>query len=52
MPKPEIAARGGAKRWRRVKLPNGQYINVAIVRRKGPRGGTTVAGPAHKSGEK
>jgi hypothetical protein len=30
-----------------VKLKNGKTIRVAVVRRKGPRGGTTVAGPVH-----
>lgn len=45
MPESEITARGGAKRWRTVKLPGGKYIKVAIVPRAGPRGGHTVAGP-------
>lgn len=45
MPEKEIAERGGAKRWRTVKLPNGKYVKVAIVRKKGPKGGGTVAGP-------
>lgn len=48
MPEQEIAARGGAKRWRTVKLGNGQSVKVAIVRKRGTRGGTTVAGPVHK----
>jgi hypothetical protein len=51
MPEEEIKKRGGAKRWRRIKLPDGRYVNVAIVRRKGPRGGSTVAGPVHTTGE-
>lgn len=46
MPESEVAARGGATRWRTVKLPNGRYIKVAIVPKAGPRGGHTVAGPA------
>lgn len=44
MPEKEIAARGGAKRWRTVKLPDGRTIKVAIVKKPGPRGGHTVAG--------
>src|SRR6266542_2426596 len=39
----EIEKRGGAKRWRTVKLPDGRYMHVAVTREKGPRGGTTVA---------
>lgn len=45
MPEAEIKARGGAKRWRTVKLPDGRTIKVAIVKKAGPRGGHTVAGP-------
>jgi len=48
VPEAEIRKRGGAKRWRTVKLPNGKYIHVAIVRKRGPHGGSTVAGPVHK----
>lgn len=53
MPEKEIAARGGAKRWRTVKLPNGKYLKVAVVKKAGPQGGHTVAGPVRKKkGEK
>lgn len=55
MPEEEIARRGGAKRWRTVKLKNGSTIRVAIVKKAGPRGGHTVAGPVRqdrKRGEK
>jgi hypothetical protein len=48
MPEAEISARGGAKKWRTIKLPNGKTIRVAIVKKAGPRGGHTVAGPVHK----
>lgn len=48
MPEAQIASRGGAKRWRTIKLPNGKYIKVAVVKKAGPRGGHTVAGPVHK----
>lgn len=47
MPEAEIRKRGGALRWRTVKLPNGKYVRVAVVRKKGKRGGTTIAGPVH-----
>lgn len=47
MPESEIKARGGAKRWRTVTLPDGRTIRVAIVKKAGPRGGHTVAGPVH-----
>ena len=49
MPEAEIRRRGGAKKWRTVKLPNGSYIHVAVVRSSGPRGGHTVAGPVKKA---
>jgi hypothetical protein len=47
MPEKEIKQRGGAKRWRTIKLPDGRIIKVAIVRKAGPRGGHTIAGPPH-----
>lgn len=46
MPEAEIKARGGAKKWRTVKLPDGRTVKVAIVKKAGPRGGHTVAGSA------
>lgn len=48
MPEKEIKARGGAKRWRTVQLPNGKYVKIAIVKKAGPKGGHTVAGPVRK----
>jgi len=30
-------------RWRTVRLKGGRYIRVAVVRKKGKRGGRTVA---------
>ena len=50
MPEQEIAERGGAVRWRTVKLPDGKTVRVAVVRRKGPRGGRTVAGRPREEG--
>lgn len=51
MPKKEIAARGGAKRWRTITLGDGRKVQVAIVKKAGPRGGHTVAGEAEKKGK-
>lgn len=48
MPEAEIRRRGGAIRYRTKKLPGGKYIHIAVTRKKGPRGGRTVAGPVHK----
>lgn len=48
MPEREIAARGGAVKWRTVRLKNGTYVRVAIVKKAGPRGGHTVAGDVHR----
>ena len=39
----EVAARGGAIRWRTIKRKGGRMFRVAIVRKKGPRGGRTVS---------
>jgi hypothetical protein len=50
MPEKEIAQRGGATRYRTITVGKGKnkkYIHVAIVRRKGPHGGTTISGPVH-----
>lgn len=55
MPEAEITARGGAEKWRTVKTSDGRTIRIAVVRKAGPRGGRTVAGPIHqdpKRGEK
>lgn len=52
MPEQEINRRGGAKKWRTVKLKNGRIIHVAIVPKAGPRGGHTVAGRLQKGKRK
>lgn len=39
----EIAERGGAMRWRTLKLPSGRFLHLAVTREEGPRGGHTVA---------
>jgi hypothetical protein len=46
MPEAVIAKRGGVKRWRSIKTKSGRVLKVAVVRKKGPRGGSTVAWPA------
>lgn len=48
MPEAEIRRRGGAVKWRTLKLKDGRTIRVAIVKKAGPRGGRTVAGPVHR----
>ena len=48
MPEAKIDERGGAVRWRTVRVGKGKhrkYLRIAVVRKKGPRGGSTVAGP-------
>lgn len=50
MPEREIAARGGAVKYRTIRTKTG-YIRIAIVRKKGKRGGKTVAGPVHNRKE-
>ncbi len=47
MPEALIRKRGGAKKYRTVKLPGGKYVHVAIVPKAGPRGGHTIAGEVH-----
>jgi hypothetical protein len=42
MPEAAIRRRGGAIRYRTIKK-NGKTFRVAVVRKKGPRGGQTIA---------
>jgi hypothetical protein len=51
MPEVEISERGGAKRWRTLKLKNGKYLRIAVVPKAGKEGGHTVAGKVHEVGE-
>jgi hypothetical protein len=39
----EIRRRGGVIRFRTKKVSRDKYLRVAVVRRKGKRGGRTVA---------
>jgi len=46
MPTPidkQIAERGGVVRWREKRSKSGKLFRVAVVRKKGPRGGRTVS---------
>lgn len=50
MPNEEEARRGGAVRYRTIRVGKGKnkrYLHIAIVRKKGKRGGSTVAGKPH-----
>lgn len=38
----------GVKGYRTISLPGGRYMHVAIVKKKGPRGGKTIGGPVHQ----
>jgi len=49
MPTIAEAARGGAVRYRTKKLPGGKYVHIAVVRKKGKRGGRTIAGEVRTS---
>lgn len=40
----KVPGRGKVKRIRTVVPKPGEYIHVRVVSKKGPRGGTTVAG--------
>ena len=44
----KLRKRGGVKKWRTVELGNGEYAHVAVVKKKGKRGGTTVLGEVRK----
>lgn len=40
----KVPGRGKVKRIRTIVPKKGKYIHVRVVSKKGPRGGTTVAG--------
>jgi len=46
----KVKARGGVKRWRTKSL-DGDYLKIAVTRKKGPRGGSTVAHKKTKKGK-
>jgi hypothetical protein len=43
MPRSRERARGGAIRYRTKRISRTKYLRIAILRRKGPRGGRTIA---------
>jgi hypothetical protein len=45
MPTKEEKRRGGVIRYRTKKLGKNKYVHIAVVRKKGKRGGKTIAGP-------
>ena len=47
MPTEEEKARG-VKGYRTISLPGGKYIHISLLKKKGPKGGTTLAGPVHQ----
>jgi hypothetical protein len=50
MPAERERARGGAMRYRTIRAGNGKYLRIAIVRKRGPHGGRTIAGHPHTCG--
>jgi hypothetical protein len=52
MPEEETAAKGGAKRWRTVKLADGRSVRIAIVRKRGAPRSPTAGGPVQKDKKK
>jgi len=40
----KLKKRGGAIRYRTIRLRNGNYAHVAITRKKGSRGGRALVG--------
>jgi hypothetical protein len=49
MPKKPTKKPRGVIRYRTIVPKPGRYIHIAVVRKKGPRGGRTVAGPVRHS---
>lgn len=39
--------RGGVVRYRTKKIGKNKYLHIAVVRKRGKRGGKTIAGPIH-----
>lgn len=48
MPRAAERARG-VRYYRTIKPKARRYIHVAVVKKAGPRGGHTVAGPVHRT---
>lgn len=49
MPTAQERRRGGVVRYRTIKLARGKYAHVAVVRKRGKRGGYTILGKIHKT---
>jgi len=45
----KVPGRGRVKRIRTIVPKKGRYIHVRVVSKKGPRGGTTIAGEVQKT---
>lgn len=45
----ELAARGGLVRVRTKRLPDGRYVRIYVVRKKGRKGGRTIAGEVKRT---
>ena len=43
MPAESKAATRKVIKWRRKKLPNGKYLQIAVTKEAGPKGGHTLA---------
>ncbi|MEM3424090.1 MAG: hypothetical protein QXE51_05945 [Nitrososphaeria archaeon] len=52
MPRSLEKKRGGVIRYRTIKLGKDKYAHIAVVRKKGPRGGRTIMGRIHKKKSK
>jgi len=47
-PGKKVPGRGTVKRIRTIVPKPGRYIHIRVVSKKGPRGGTTIAGGVQK----
>jgi hypothetical protein len=47
MPRSAYRGRGRVLRYRTIVPKPGRYIHVAVVSKRGPRGGRTIAGRVH-----
>lgn len=45
----KVPGRGRVKRIRTIVPKKGRYVHVRVVSKKGPRGGTTIAGEVQKT---
>jgi hypothetical protein len=50
MPAAGEQARGGASGYRTLRLKDGRYLRLSIVRTPGPRGGHTLAAVRRRKG--